>query len=60
MLVDNSRTYGVVVPDPDNAANRVLSFNSTVPFTGGGDLFTQGLFTTPTGTDGLLHRGAHA
>jgi hypothetical protein len=30
----------------------VLSFNSTIPFTGGGDLFTQGLFTTPTGTDG--------
>lgn len=45
----NNRTNGVVVPDPDNPTNMVLSFNNTVPFTGGGDLFTQGLFTTPTG-----------
>jgi hypothetical protein len=37
------------VPDPDNPTNMVLSFNNTVLFTGGGDLFTQGLFTTPTG-----------
>jgi hypothetical protein len=45
----------VVVADPDAPANKVLSFNSETYFTGGGDLFTQGVFTTATGTSSSSH-----